>query len=512
MATPTALRPNDLQARLTRNGVPLAVVALLTLAALASVAAVSPLPFAVAAGVVLIASCARWPRVGAIAVMFLWAGPFATQLASRRIGGMNVDLADVIALTVFIAHAYCCWRDRRPLVRRPTSLLFVAPIAIWLVAAVIAIARGVAMGNALGTAADGLMAMSALSAYLVLRIAYARRLRTFAGDIVGVAVVGCLILVVLAVTGLAQQAGVVVDTYFTRGAQDQSLRIDAPALRLGILAVLLVVAGIFPYRSPSRLHKLLLLAPLVAGFGMSLTRSTWLPLIAAGVVIPAFLSRGVQIPWSMARRGVVTVLALVLSIGVASTGVLGTYAQGIATRFLSAGDADVLLDDSYQQRLVENEKAFLRIAEEPVWGIGFPRPYGAYIPYWPEWLTIPVFVERDFIHNSYLGVVMFFGLPGVFAALVLTISLLTLVRATAMAPMWHRGVPLACLGTLAVLAAMSTLQTQLVYEPFYLSLAVVFALADVWRSSPVVTSTAHQRVHSRGWPAHSPQTVDYRPG
>lgn len=498
---------HDAGIRFRRHALPLAVIAALVLAAWISLMSASPAPIVVGVGVVALAASAVWPRVAAIFLMILWAGPFATQAASQRIGGVLIDVADGIVLVALIAHMYRCWRDRRPLVRRPASLLFVGPIAVWLIVVTFGITRGIGMGNALGTGGDALMAMSALSAYLVLRIAYANRMRTFTTDVVTVAGVGCALLAVFAVTGIAQQLGVVVDTYFTRGAQDDSLRIDAPVQRLAILAVLLIVLGSVPYRNPTWQRRVLLLAPLVIGLGMSLTRSTWLPLIAAAVVIPAFLARGRQIPVALLRRGVVSIVALLLAIGVGSSGVLGPYVEGVATRFVSAADTDVLQDDSYQQRLVENEKAALRIAEEPVWGIGFPRGYGAFIRYWPEGLNIQVFVERDFIHNSYLGVVMFFGMPGLFSGLVLGLAVLTLARATALAVPKRRAVPLACLGTLAVLAAMSTFQTQLGYEPFYFTLAVVFALADVWRGRSLVEERAHSTDHTRGRPVrplHSP--------
>lgn len=471
---------DDTGAGLHGRFLPLAGLAALTAGALASVATASPIPAAFAAGVIALVLSFRHPRFAALAIIFLWAGPFATQAAGRRIAGVALDAADVLVLAALAGHVFRCWWERRPLTRQGTSLLFVVPLILYLMVLVFGLVRGLMMGNARGTAMDALLSASALSAYLVFRIAYDGRLRTFASDVVGVAVAGSTLLVVAAAAGFAPQLGVVVDNYFTRGVQDGSLRVDAPVQRIAILALLLVAVGAAPYKNPGVLRRLILALPLVAALAVSQTRSTWLPVIVAVVVIPALALRGRHIPMSLLRRGVVTLFALVIALGLGSSGVMGSYVEGISTRFLSAADSEVLQDDSYQQRLVENEKALLRISEEPVWGIGFPRPYGAFIRYWPEHLDIQVHVARDFIHNSYLGMAMFFGIPGVLALAVLVAGVLVLVRRTAMAaPRW-RPVPLACLGALGVLALTSTFQTQLGYEPFYLTMALVLAMADIW--------------------------------
>ncbi|WP_040160000.1 O-antigen ligase family protein [Mobilicoccus massiliensis] len=469
--------------------------------AFTSLALASPLPFIGLAALLFLAACAVHPRVASVSALFLWAGPFATIGASRRVAGFQVDLADVIVFLAVLGHMVRCRRRGRPMIDLRASSLFVVPLVVFLGVAVFGVVRGLALGNARGTASDALLALSALSAYVLFRITYGRRLRTFAHDIVYVAAAGSLILVVAAAAGYAPQLGVVVDTYFTRGVKDTSLRIDAPVQRLSILGILLVVMGFIPYRNGSRWRALALLIPMVAGIGASLTRSTWLPLIAAVIFLPAFMRSGRAIPWALARRGAAAALALVAALTLGASGLLGDYARSLAARFLSAGDSDVLQDDSYQQRLVENVKALSRIAENPVWGIGFPRPYGAFVPWFPENLNIEVFAIRYYIHNSYLGLVMYFGLPGVFSLLILGLSILVLARDTVEAKPSHRAVPLACLGTLAVLALTSSFQTQLGYEPFYLLMATVLALAEVWRNrerDPLrLSSTSHRRARYR---------------
>lgn len=460
---------------------PVVGIVVVMIGALASVAMGSILPVAAAVGLVVVAVSAASPRFAAIICLFLWGGPFATQAAGRRVGGASVDIADLLVVVALAGYAYRCWQQRRPLMSRLHGL-FIAPIALYLLVVLMGLVRGLAAGNARGTALDAFLAMSALSIYVLLRVAYAHRLRTFVTDVVVVAAVGSALLIVAAVFGFAPQLGVVVDSFYTRGAQDTSLRIDAPVQRLAIIAIFLVTVGTVPYKNPSRWHRALLLAPLIAGLGVSLTRSTWLPVLAVAIALPALVHSGIKMPLTLARRGVVSVLVLAVTLAVASTGVLGGYVRSAAIRFLSAGDQDVLLDDSFQQRLVENGKAALRISQEPLWGIGFPRSYGAFIPYWPEGLNVQVFVPRDFIHNSYLGLAMFFGLPGVFALLVLVGAFLVVLRGTATAAPSQRPIPLASLGAAVVFAVTSSFQTQLGYEPFYVVLATIFALIDVWRA------------------------------
>lgn len=466
-------------------------------AALAALAMGSPIPVAAAVGLVLILSSMRYPRVAAITVMVLWAGPFATQLAGRRVAGIPVDAADVVLVAALVGHVGRCVRDRRPLITGTSSGLFWWPIALYLVIVLVGTVRGVMAGNALGTASDALFALSALSAYLLFRVTYAGRIRTFAWDITIVAAVGCGLLVVGSALGYAPHLGVVVDHYDTRGVQDAQLRVDAPVNRLAIPAILLVALGGVPYKSRGAWQRVLLLVPMIAALGMSMTRSTWLPVIAAVVVLPALTTTWDRAFSALMKRGVVAGLVLVLAVGAAASGAAGSYVQGVAVRLLSAGDSDVLQDDSYQQRLVENRKAYLRIAEEPVLGIGFPRAYGAFVPYFPKELDVPVWLPRYFIHNSYLGVVMWFGIPGLLALGALLVAILGLARRCVMTHPLNRVAPLAVLGTLGILALMSSFQTQLSYEPFYLVMAVILALADVWLDRE--RALAHMGDHSPRW-------------
>lgn len=463
------------------------------LGALISLASSSVLPIGAVLGAIVLVYSAVHPRFAAVLVMLLWAGPFATQAAGRRVAGLTIDAADVVVVAAVIGYVYRCWRDRRPLVGSGGGWTFVLPLAVFLGVLVFGVVRGYTLGNARGTAADALLAASALSAYVLLRIAYQGRLRTFVSDVVLVCAIGCTVLVAAALMGEATRLGVVVDAYDTRGVQDSTLRIDAPVQRLSILGILLLATGAAPYKTTALWPRLIWAIPLVAGLAVSQTRSTWLPVIVAVVVVPALALRARAIFGALLRRGVISGAVLILTLGLGSAGVLGSYGESVAARFLSAGDRDVLQDDSYQQRLVENEKAYMRIAEEPVWGIGFPRDYGAYIPYWPENLGIQVFVARDFIHNSYLGIAMFFGMPGLLSLATLVACVLVLARRTSTASPGVRAVPLACLGALGVLALTSTFQTQLRYEPFYLTMAVILAMADLWLSRPPVASTAHRR-------------------
>lgn len=465
--------------RSLRGGILAAAAVAVTLLVPLSLWLGTPLPLVGVVGVAVLVGAFRNPRFAAVVALLTWAGPFATQAWGRRVGGMTIDVGDLLVVAGVLGHMYRCRRAGRPVVRDPRGW-FMMPIAVYLLVVLYGVLRGIAQGNALGTGADAFLSLSALSMYPLLRIAYADRPRTFVRDIVGVCIAGCVALMVAGVTGRAEDLGVVVDSFYTGGTKDTALRLDAPVQRLSVLAIFFLTVGLWPVRRPTWKHKVALLAPLVIGLGMTMTRSTWLPVIAVAIVLPALLLNGTAMVLTVARRGAVTLASLVVGLVLASSGLLGGYAASIAARFASVGDQDVLHDDSLQQRLVEVAMATRRIAEEPVLGIGFPRSYGAFIPYFPEHLNVQVFYPRDFIHNSYLGVLMFFGLPGLFAFAVLVTAVLVLARRTATSPAGVRPMPLAILGTFAVFAATSSFQTQLGYEPFYLVVATLCAGADMW--------------------------------
>lgn len=445
--------------------------------AIASIVLLNPLPLAGAAGLMVVLTAFYVPRVASLVVLTSWLGPFAIALFQRRIAGMALGPGDVflwVGLAGIVVRHLLHAQPLRSGAKPRFGGVIVAYFGVVLFAATI----GVATGNRLGTASDAILPTSAVLSYFLFREAYRGRPRTFAQDVFVLSGVLGLALIASVGLGMAETLGTVIDSVYTRGAVDDTLRIDAPSQRLAIFGILLFAVGAGPYRGWAYRYRWVLLAGLVGATAMSLTRSTWVPLILLAIVLPALVAPD-RIVRRLVTRVTVSAVVGVLAIGLASSGAMGSWAEGVAGRFTSAAEADVAQDDSFQQRLVENEAAARQIDDHPVLGIGFPRDYGVYVPYNDPLTRVTYFAPRVFIHNSYIGVRMWLGIPGV----VCLVALGGVLVATAWDVMIRRRydprVPAAALATIAVLAATSTFQTHLMYAPVHALLAAAMALIDV---------------------------------
>lgn len=457
---------------------PLAAVALVSVGLLASALMSSLIPFGAAVGLVLLTWAFFVPRVAAIVVVLSWLGPFAVAMLTRRVGGMAIGPGDAF---LWVGLAGVCVRA---LVATPPTRFRVRPKFGWIVVAffavvLLAVGIGVRAGNRLGTASDAMLPCSAIFSYFLFREAYRGRPRTLAQDLFVLAGITSLGVVLSAGLGWSERLGTVVSDVYTRGVQDTALRIDSPAQRLALLGVLLFAVHGAPYRGWARRWRWVLALAMAGAIALSMTRSTWLPLILLLIVLPALVAPTGHVRHLVQRCAGATLVG-VLALGLASSGLAGPWAQDAAARFASAADSNVTQDDSYQQRLVEDRAAIQQITDHPVSGIGFPRAYGVYVPYNEPTTKLTYYLPRYFIHNSYLGVWMWLGLAGVVTLVAFALLLLYVTWDVVLGPRTHDPrIPAAALGGIAVIAVISSFQTNLMYQPVYTVLAACMALIDL---------------------------------
>jgi O-antigen ligase len=193
--------------------------------------------------------------------------------------------------------------------------------------------------------------------------------------------------------------------------------VDVDRIRLDILAplficTLLVIAKLTIEGSTLRRWSQLALFAIV--FLLSFNRSTWTPLLVSCLLFVLFRP-GAREPLRLLRTIVPTALVAGAVFVLASTGAMGSRPQAIAARIGSIGNPQVLTEKSYKERQEENRAARATLHRDPVFGVGFGRPYG---------LRRPVVVQnppriefRDwlYIHNSFLRAWLNLGILGIVA-------------------------------------------------------------------------------------------------
>jgi O-antigen ligase len=174
-------------------------------------------------------------------------------------------------------------------------------------------------------------------------------------------------------------------------------------------------------------------------------------------------------------------LVLAVVVTVSTSGALGTTAQAVGTRLSSTTENDVLEDNSVRLRVYENEAAINTIKQHPVTGIGLPRPYGTFTTSDTDPATgETTWVGQRFIHNVYLGLWAWMGVPGVLVLLWTCGAGLSAFVGVLRRRGYDRRPAVACFGGLLVIAVSSTFQTNLLYQPALFAIATGLAYLDVW--------------------------------
>ena len=155
--------------------------------------------------------------------------------------------------------------------------------------------------------------------------------------------------------------------------------------------ILLVVAGII----------------LVAGIGVGFGRGLWLSTIFAIPVLFFYSKASVYFRFSVG----ILIIFIILAIGVSIF--KPDYAASIENRFLSIVE-EVESGSSFGRRTLENQYALQRIEASPLIGVGIGgqvKPRDSESRGWEG--------ESRYIHNTYVGIAVKLGLPGLFIALIL---------------------------------------------------------------------------------------------
>lgn len=433
----------------------------------------TPLPLLAFGGACTTVLLAVRPAWGAVLVLALWGTVLDPAWGSVGVGPLDLSAAELalaaglggLTLRHLTGHA-----------RAGPSFLG-APVLAFTGAAVFGAAVGVVAGVAAGQVLGALLALLALTTFFLLREGFADDPRGLVRALVGVALAGTLLALLDAAVGLGLTAQTR-DYVITAGEYQEVTRLDPAVLRLLSLVVLVVVArGVLPDR---RLPRLALLGAFVVLEVLSFTRSTWTPLLLAALVLPALLADHAR--WRV-LVGRVTVLAVAsaAALAVMGAGLLGPTGLSAYDRLASTVRPETLQESSLSDRQREVVAAAGSIRQHPVTGIGLTAPYGIMNEDYDELRDLVVSTPATYIHNTFVGVWLWTGLPGVLATAWLSVRLVRAGRRVH--ALRHlpdgRAVAATTVG-LGVLAVQSTFQTNLFYPPALVALAAGLALVDVW--------------------------------
>ena len=426
------------------------------------------------------------PRLAVIGMLVFWAGGMVMEYQTIRLGPLKVTLGDLCFWAGVVGVLWQRFGVRAGSAPRPGSAShvsrmprFLVPIALFMVAVLWGLLVATRAGNSLGESFHSALNLTPLLAYFLIREVYAGRSKVLFQDLV--IVTGLLSVAILAAIAVNFEPfiGKSPNVIRTRGMEFEALRIDPPLLRTLSGTLLLATFAGIPRSPRLKMLRWVLVAAMLAVEAYSMTRTTWAPLLAVWLALPV-MARGRAGLRSAFLRGTAVMVVLVVGLGVAATGSLGTTAQAMAVRAISVTDDDVTQDESLQDRLVEDEMALGHIRNNPLGGIGFPRPYGAFQYEYDVDQDLTRYIDKLFIHQTYLGLWMWFGILGVLSVLVLAAYI-----GRAYWLIWNMryrdaSAPVAALGGVIVLAVSSMFQTNLLYRPAYFALAIGLACIDLW--------------------------------
>ena len=390
----------------------------------------------------------------------------------------------------------------------PGTPVFGRPVALYAYAAVVGGFVGISFGEATQDALTAVRAVLIITAFWLFREGFVDRPEAFGRLLVAVAVIGASLAVMGAVLGISW-GDRELDYIITGGQLTETTRLDPPVLRLASLVIPMLVVGVVFARR--LLWRAVLFVPLIALEVLSYTRSAWVPLLIAVILVPALVSTRPK--WLVfSERSVLLVAAGVLLLPMALFGVLGQSAQLAAERLSTTVEGETLSDDSLGDRLYELENAVPAIIASPIVGVGLNNPYGAVNEsYNPETNTTTK-EPRRWIHNTFVGIWLWLGLLGVVATVWLAVRIWRTCRqAYGKGPSDPDTAPdmrfaVAAGAGLALIAVQSTFQTNLMYPPALLTLAAGLAYLDVWQGARARRSPSRGQAVTLAVPEQPPRS------
>jgi O-antigen ligase len=447
------------------------------------------------------------PAVAAVILLVLWETFLKPKFAEFDFGPLHASVAEMVLLVALIAIL------RRKLVGEipRQAYRFTGPVTAFVGAIVFGMLVGIYNGEPIRDALDALRTMLAFAGFFVFREAFRGRSAVFARWLIGITIFGCSMVIVGVLTGLPT-TGRTINHVITNGVLTRVERLDPAVLRLMSLVLIMLLCGAAMRRRP--LLRWAALAIMIFVEVLSYTRSTWTPLLLVGLVVPALVATRPR--WLvLAERTLLMALISAVLLTLAANGALGLSARTAYERLASTVNSSTLNESSLSDR-TQNElaNALPRIAEHPITGVGLNLPYGAVNADYGPLLDVVSAEDRRFIHNTPVGVWLWLGLPGVLAMLWLAVATgAAAYRVYRRSPRARIGPPIGAAAGLLVLAAQSTFQTNLLYQPALLAFAAGFAFLDIWLAEnaepPGITAAPPPplpRRHAFALPSAPPRT------
>lgn len=410
----------DLRGAFLRLGMAFAVLAGVIIVELGEAAAIarSRTGFALApVGALVVWLFSRRPLVAYLAVV-IGASTFAYVGAwpSAAFHGINIYLAEAILGGALFARLFLIEGSRQS--RSTEGTL----VAVLLAAVFIGVFVGVSQGSDAHTALLATRAMFFYAAFWLARPLLSRsKTRRITLTAIATVAIGVVLLVVIqVVVGPSHHlflAGSTSSQVLTIQSQGSGtfFRVRPPGTTLIYVACAFAIAYLCWGPARRRLAAAALSLTMLAGIAFSLNRNMLIGL-ALGLCVAAIVV-------SRSARGVV-ILASAAIIAVSVGTVVGTSGGSsggaFVDRVVSIGNWSQLQKQTLSDRYYENHLAVKELKAHPLTGIGWGNSYGATIA------TTNGVVNRDFIHNQYLGIWLRAGLLGVVAIVAV---LLTALRA-----------------------------------------------------------------------------------
>jgi len=422
----------------------------------------------------------RWPAVG---TLLIGLGAPSPRITLLPLGVVTLSIQDVLILAGIAGVVWRWWNRRQ---RSDGARVFGSPLLAFTVAIVCGGIVGLVQGADHTELAEPVRVMLLMpAAYLLFRRAFAGRAAQLLLVLLSCAFVSSsLALLAVPFGWTALQAGAR-DYVVTGSAEASVTRVSDPVLASWSLLLVVLAAGVA--WGTRRSLWLLVALPGVALVALSFNRSTWAPLIVI-VILAAGLRGGMR---GIAQRALVVAVFGSIGMSIALSGTLGTSAQQLGTRAVSAVTGAATKEDSLTDRLAEDKAAVATLEADPYLGTGIGVPYGEYEVNYDSSRDVTVVVPQYFIHNQYFRLWLLLGIPGLAAMMWLLVRLgSAVVQLTRTVGTCRATVPIAAALGLLCIGLQGIFQTNLIDRPTMLLAGISFALIEICMCLRPVPRTA----------------------
>jgi O-antigen ligase len=432
----------------------------------------SRLPLALLAALAIVLLALARPQVAVLGVIAVTCFVSDPNIGHAQVGGVTTDLGQALGYAV-IGWALLATTTRT----LPASLRAGRPLVLLVVAAafgaVLGLSRGSSQFLVLGQFKEYLFYLLVLPLLMLFRTL--RQREELQRWVLLVCTVGATWVCLSGLTG--QRVPV-----FSPGAaivETLGKTVDAQRIRPAMLPLLVVATLLLATQVASHgwtQLRAFQAAVFTAAWVLTLTRSFWLPLALALLLVPV-LRAGRRIPLRGLRNGLVLLVIAGGGFAAASAGALGPTPAAAADRIYSIGSTKLAQDPSYTDRADEFHNAVQTLAQHPVTGVGLGQPYGAKRPVYDPRANVVRYEDRFFTHNSLLFAYLQGGILAVLALGWLVASA-GVVALKVRGEEDEHGANLRLAGALSVLtlAAVALVNTHLIYRPNAVALCVAVVL------------------------------------